>query len=166
MPRFRWAVVCFDTAVISGTLALVKSQFIMNAITEGWFVSSGLAGCIVGVFTAGIFSDKAGRKPVLLIAGILFLITAFGCALADTLSTLIAFRLIGGIGVGIVSVVSPMFISELAPAKIRERMVAFYQLSITVGIVLTYFSNAYLLSFSHQKYTAKVTTVRGCGKCN
>lgn len=148
----------FDTAVISGTLQLVKLQFDMNAVTEGWFVSSGLLGCIFGVFIAGLLSDRIGRKRVLLLAAALFLVSGVGCAWAASSDTLVIYRLIGGMGVGIASVMAPMYITEFAPANIRGRMVAFYQLAITVGILLAYLSNAFLLSVSLNSETTNLVS--------
>lgn len=138
----------FDTAVISGTVELVKSQFDMDVVTEGWFVSSGLLGCITGVFAAGLLSGSFGRKKVLILSGILFLVSGLGCALAGTANQLVFFRLIGGVGVGVASVIAPMYITEFAPAAIRGRMVAFYQLSITIGVLGAYFSNAGIVGFA------------------
>jgi len=139
----------FDTAVISGAISFVKTQFDLSTVSEGWLVSSGLLGSIIGVFTTGIISDKIGRKKSIIIAAIMFLISGFGCGFAASFSLLITARMIGGIGVGMASVISPMYISEFAPADKRGRMVAFYQLAITFGILLAYFSNAYILSLSN-----------------
>lgn len=134
----------FDTAVISGTISFVKEQFILDTVAEGWFVSSALVGCIVGVSFSGFISDRFGRKKVLFVAAFLFLISAFGCALTQTHTALIIYRLVGGLGVGVASMVSPLYISEISPAKYRGRMVALYQLAITIGILTAYFSNAYI----------------------
>ena len=98
----------FDTAVISGTIEPVKHQFNMNASKVGWFVSSGLVGCIAGVIIAGMLSDFLGRKPTLLLAGFAFLISGLGCSLSDSSNMLVTYRIIGGIGVGIASVIAPM----------------------------------------------------------
>jgi SP family arabinose:H+ symporter-like MFS transporter len=138
----------FDTAVISGTVDLVKHQFGMDASTEGWFVSSGLLGCIIGVFTAGLISEHLGRKKVLILSGFLFLLSGLGCTMAATTDLLVFFRLLGGVGVGVASVVAPMYITEFAPASIRGRMVAFYQLSITIGVLAAYFSNAGIVTLA------------------
>ena len=135
----------YDTAVISGTIGFVKGKFALNAIMEGWFVSSALVGCIVGVAVAGELSDKFGRKRSLISSGLLFSISALGCALTDSHSELIVYRLVGGIGVGMSSMLSPLYISEISPAKVRGRMVALYQFAITIGILSAYFVNAYLL---------------------
>src|SRR5690606_9440744 len=126
----------------------VSTQFDFNAASQGWFVSSGLLGSILGVLIAGLLSDRIGRKSVLLLTGVTFLLSGVGCALASSAPTLIVYRLVGGIGVGIASVVSPMYITEFAPSRIRGRMVAFYQLAITLGILAAYLSNAGLLSWS------------------
>lgn len=138
----------FDTAVISGTIELVKIQFSLEAIMQGWFVSSGLLGSITGVIMAGLLCDKNGRKRVLLLSAVLFMLSGIGCALAWNIQVLVMFRFLGGMGVGIASVASPMFIAEFAPASVRGRMISFYQLAVTIGILAAYFSNALLLSLS------------------
>lgn len=138
----------FDTAVISGAISFVKEQFALDTISEGWLVSSGLLGSIIGVFTTAIISDRIGRKKTIIIASVMFLLSGFGCGFASSFTLLVIARMIGGIGVGMASVISPMFISEFAPADKRGRMVAYYQLAITLGILLAYFSNAYILSIS------------------
>lgn len=138
----------FDTAVISGTFGMVETQFALSKIEVGWFGSSALIGAIAGAFVAGGLSDRFGRKPVLMAAALLFFISALLCAIPPGFSLLIVARLIGGVGVGMASVLSPMYISELAPARIRGRLVALYQLSIVIGILLAYFSNWLLLDYS------------------
>lgn len=138
----------FDTAVISGAIGFVKSQFALDTAMEGWLVSSGLLGCIIGVLTTGVLSDRIGRKKTIVTAGIMFLVSGIGCAFAPSLSLLVISRMIGGIGVGMASVISPMYISEFAQAHRRGRMVSYYQLAITVGILAAYFSNALILSAS------------------
>jgi SP family arabinose:H+ symporter-like MFS transporter len=138
----------YDTAVISGTISLVKSKFALDAVLEGWFVSSALVGCLIGVIIAGEISDRIGRKKALISTGLLFLITAIGCALSRSHTELIIYRLVGGIGVGMASIVSPLYISEVSPAKIRGSMVSLYQFAITLGILCAYFANAFLLNSS------------------
>ena len=135
-------------AVISGVLPFVRKQFDLTALQEGWFVSSALVGCIIGVAFSGDLSDRLGRKKLLFLSAFLFLISAVGCALIHSLSLLIIFRLIGGLGVGIASIVVPLYLSEIAPANIRGRLVTCYQLAITVGILLAYVTNSLLLSHS------------------
>jgi len=109
----------FDTAVISGTVSLVKHDFNLDANYEGWFVSCALLGCIIGVSISGKLSDKYGRKIVLILSAILFLASALGCMLSGSFTALIAFRLIGGLGIGVASMVSPLYISEFSPSRFR-----------------------------------------------
>lgn len=138
----------FDMAVISGVLPFVKSQFSLSSATEGWFVSSALVGCIIGVSFSGDLSDRVGRKKMLMLAAILFLFSAIGSALSSGFTLLILARMLGGMGVGVASIVAPLYISEIAPANVRGRLVTFYQLAITAGILVAYLTNAGLLSFS------------------
>lgn len=138
----------FDMAVISGVLPLVQKQFLLTAAQEGWFVSSALIGCIVGVAFSGELSDRIGRKEPLLTAAILFIVSAVGCAVMPYLSGVIVFRLLGGIGIGIASNVVPLYISEIAPAHNRGRLVTYYQLAVTVGILVAYISNAGLVAIA------------------
>lgn len=136
----------YDTAVISGTTADVSSQFALNEMSKGWYVGCALIGSIIGVAFAGILSDYLGRKKTLLIASVLFSVSAIGCCLCVGFSDLVLYRIIGGLGIGIVSIVSPMYISEISPAKIRGTMVALYQLAITIGLLLAYLINFAILS--------------------
>lgn len=138
----------YDTAVISGTIGFVKSKFALDAVMEGWFVSSALVGCIAGVSFAGELSDRVGRKKALIASGFLFSLSALGCAISASHTQLIVFRLLGGVGVGVASMLSPLYISEVSPANIRGRMVALYQLAIATGILVAYFTNAWLLKNS------------------
>lgn len=135
----------FDMAVVSGVLPLVTQQFSLSALYQGWFVSSALIGCILGVAVSGELGDRYGRRPVLLLAAILFLVSALGCGLMPSFPTIIVARVLGGIGVGIASSMVPLYISEIAPAKIRGRLVTYYQLAVTFGILVAYLSNAYLV---------------------
>lgn len=141
----------FDTAIISGALPLVKNQFSLNTAMEGWFVSAALVGCITGVSFSGYLSDRFGRKQILLLSAFLFIASSVGCMLPSDIEVLIAFRLLGGIGIGIASMLVPLYISEFAPLHIRGSLVSFYQLAITIGIVVAYFSNAYLLGFQQNE---------------
>ncbi len=131
----------YDTAVISGTTEIVKSQFALSDIKEGWYVGCALIGSIAGVLVAGSLSDYLGRKLTMLISAALFSISAIGCAVCGSFDGLVAYRIIGGIGIGIVSIVSPIYISEVSPAKIRGTLVSLYQLAVTVGFLIAYLVN-------------------------
>lgn len=135
----------FDTAVISGTVGFVIDKFSLDAVLEGWFVSSALVGCVIGVLFAGKLSDSFGRKKILILSGVLFLVSAGGTAISLTYVMLIVSRFVGGVGVGIASMLAPMYISELSPPNLRGRMVALYQFAITIGILCAYFANALLV---------------------
>ncbi len=137
----------YDTAVISGTLTFVRNQFSMNSLMEGWFVGSALLGCVIGVSITGICADFFGRKKTMFLSAILLGISAVGCMISSNLSELIVYRLIGGLGVGVASMLSPLYISEISPPETRGRMVSLYQFAITIGILFAYFANSRLLSF-------------------
>tara|TARA_B100000579_G_scaffold435152_1_gene457707 strand:+ start:1111 stop:2610 length:1500 start_codon:yes stop_codon:yes gene_type:complete len=140
----------FDTAVISGTFSFVEQYFSLNKIEVGWFASSALIGAIIGAFFSGALSDKYGRKPILMIAALLFFVSALASTFPPSFAFLIFARLVGGIGVGMASVLAPLYISEFSPPKIRGKLVALYQLSIVIGILMAYFSNWALLEFSQE----------------
>ena len=131
----------YDTAVISGTTEIVKNQFQLTDLKEGWYVGCALIGSICGVLVAGSLSDYLGRKITMLISAALFSISAIGCAVCGSFDGLVAYRIIGGVGIGIVSIVSPIYISEVSPAKIRGTLVSLYQLAVTVGFLLAYLAN-------------------------
>jgi SP family arabinose:H+ symporter-like MFS transporter len=132
----------FDTAVISGCIGYLEKQFALSSWTKGAVVSSALIGCIVGAIIAGWLSDRWGRKRMLVAAAVLFLVSAIASTWPPNVSALVFARWIGGVGVGIASMLSPLYISEICPPSIRGTMVALYQLAITVGILAAYFSNA------------------------
>lgn len=131
----------FDTAVISGTTEALRHTFALTDNTLGFTVSSALLGTMAGAFGAGRPADWWGRRPVLAFLAVMFLASALGCALAGNWGALLAFRFLGGIAVGAASVVCPMYIAEIAPAKNRGLLVCVSQLNIVVGILLAYLSN-------------------------
>ena len=131
----------FDTGVISGAIHFIKVEFYLNAYQEGFAVSSLMIACVIGALFAGPIADWTGRKKVLILCAVLFTISTILSALPRSFTELVIARFIGGMGVGMASVVSPMYIAEIAPAKIRGRLVALNQLAIVVGILLSYFSN-------------------------
>ena len=138
----------YDTAVISGTIAQVTQLFQLDTLQQGWYVGCALVGSIVGVLFAGILSDKLGRKLTMVISAVLFSTSALGCALSANFTQLVVYRIIGGVGIGVVSIVSPLYISELAVAQYRGRLVSLYQLAVTVGFLGAYLVNYQLLAWA------------------
>ena len=131
----------FDTAVISGATESLRAMFHLNDNLLGFTVSSALFGTMVGALLAGRPADWWGRRRVLGLLAVLFLVSAIGCALAWNWYALLGFRWLGGVAVGAASVVCPMYITEIAPAQRRGMLVAVSQLNIVLGILLAYFSN-------------------------
>jgi sugar porter (SP) family MFS transporter len=127
----------FDFAVISGALPFLQKQFELNAYWEGFATGSLALGAVVGCLVAGNISDKYGRKPGILISAAIFAISSFAMAISPSRDIFITARFIAGIGVGMASMLSPMYIAEIAPANIRGRMVAINQLTIVIGILIT-----------------------------
>ncbi len=138
----------YDTAVISGTVLQVSTQFSLTSLQSGWYVGCALVGSIIGVLFAGTLSDRFGRKSTMILSAILFTLSAMGCAISSNLDQLVFYRIIGGVGIGIVSIVCPLYISEVSPASHRGRMVSLYQLAVTMGFLGAYLANYYLLRLS------------------
>ena len=138
----------YDTAVISGTIAQVTEQFRLDALQQGWYVGCALVGSIIGVLFAGILSDKFGRKFSMILSAIFFSTSAIGCAVSVDFNQLVVYRIIGGVGIGVVSIISPLYISELAVAQYRGRLVSLYQLAVTIGFLGAYLVNYQLLGYS------------------
>lgn len=138
----------FDTAVISGTTHSLTKVFALSPTTLGITVSSALWGTILGALLAGYAGGRFGRRDSLRVMAVLYLLSAIGCAVAQSWSLLLAARILGGIGIGGSSVLGPMYIAEISPARLRGRMVAFFQFNIVLGILIAYLSN-YLVSFQH-----------------
>jgi sugar porter (SP) family MFS transporter len=131
----------FDTVVISGTTQALTELFHLSPWALGVTVSSALAGTIVGSMLAGIPGDKYGRRDSLRILAVLYLISAVGCGFAWNWTALVVFRVIGGLAIGGSSVLGPMYIAEIAPAKYRGRLVGLFQFNVVFGILLAYLSN-------------------------
>ena len=131
----------FDTGVISGAIPFIKLEFYLNSYQEGFAISNLMIACVIGALIAGPIADWTGRKKVLILCAVLFIVSAILSALPRSFTELVIARFIGGIGVGVASVVSPMYIAEISPAKIRGRLVALNQLAIVIGILLSYLSN-------------------------
>src|SRR5215475_11363280 len=135
----------FDTAVIAGVNDALTEIFHLTPFLLGITVSSALWGTVLGSLLAGIPGDKYGRRDSLRIMAVLYLVSALGCAFAWNWPALVFFRFIGGLGIGGSSVLGPMYIAEIAPARLRGRLVGFFQFNVVFGILVAYFSN-YLLS--------------------
>ncbi len=131
----------FDTAVISGTTSALTHAYQLSPALLGLTVASALWGTILGAMLAGFPGERFGRRDTLRGMAILYLISALGCAGAWNWPALVAFRFIGGLGIGGSSVLGPMYIAEIAPAKLRGRLVGFFQFNVVFGILLAYFSN-------------------------
>jgi SP family arabinose:H+ symporter-like MFS transporter len=131
----------FDTAVIAGITDALTKTYGLSAGSLGLTVASALLGTIVGAMLAGIPGEKFGRRDSLRVMAILYVVSALGCAFAWDWYALVFFRFVGGLGIGGSSVLGPMYIAEIAPAKWRGRLVGFFQLNVVAGILLAYFSN-------------------------
>ncbi len=129
-------------AIIGGAIIYIKKVFALNDVQEGFAMASAVIGCVVGPLVASVLADRIGRKPTLLIAAALFGVSSIGTALPMTIGQFNFFRAVGGIGVGLSSIVSPMYITEISPARIRGRLVTVNQLGIVGGsfiaIVVSY----------------------------
>ncbi len=134
----------FDFAVISGALPFLRQEFTLSAVGEGFLTGSLALGCIVGCLFAGGLAEKRGRKPALMIAALIFAISSLGMAFANSLNLFILMRFFAGIGVGMASMLSPMYIAEVSPASVRGRNVAINQLTIVIGILVTNLVNYFL----------------------
>ncbi len=131
----------FDTAVIAGTTSGLTRTFDLTPGGLGLTVAVALVGTVIGSILAGIPGDRWGRRDSLRVMAVLYLISAIGCGLAWNWYSLVIFRLIGGLGIGGSSVLGPMYIAEIAPARWRGRLVGFFQFNVVAGILLAYFSN-------------------------
>lgn len=131
----------FDTAVISGTTTALQSVFGLDEFWLGFTVAIALIGTIVGAFAVGGPADRFGRNRVLIVLAVFYFVSALGSALAGTWIGFLIYRFIGGLAVGGASVVAPMYIAEISPARLRGRLVAVNQLNIVSGILLAFFSN-------------------------
>ena len=138
----------FDTVVISGCQEQLKALFGLNGFQQGFMTASALIGTVIGSLIAAKPGDLYGRRDSLKVTGLLYLICAVGCALAWNFSSLITFRLIGGIAVGASSVLGPLYLAEISPTAWRGRLVAFFQVNIVLGVLLAFLSNFALGSLS------------------
>lgn len=134
----------YDTGVISGAIEPLTAHFALADFMKGWVSGCVLLGCALGVLVVGPLSDRFGRKVALFLAAGMFLVSALGTALPRDVGTFILFRLLGGVGIGIASISTPMYIAEITPARIRGRMVSVNQIAIVGGIAATSFINYFI----------------------
>ncbi len=138
----------FDSGVINGTVDALQSAFNSDAAGTGFNVASVLLGCSVGAFFAGTLADKFGRKPMMLTAAMVFIISAMGSGISESSFEFVIYRLIGGLAVGAASILAPLYISEIAPSKIRGRLATLQQLMIVIGLFSAFMSNYWLVGLS------------------
>jgi sugar porter (SP) family MFS transporter len=136
----------FDTAVINGALPFFRDYFELDKVMEGWVMSSAIFGCIVGAISIGNPGDRYGRRNMLKVMASLFLISAIGTGMSTDVTSFIIFRIIGGLAVGGSSVMSPMYISEIAPAKYRGRFAITFQLAVVIGILIAFAADLALIN--------------------
>lgn len=134
----------YDTGVIGGSQLYFTEYFQFTKAQQGWAVSSALYGCLFGALFAGYISARFSRKYALICSGLLFAVSAWGSGMPDSLTELVIYRIIGGIGVGIASMTAPMYIAELAPPKERGKLVSFYQLAIVVGFFVVFLATYFI----------------------
>jgi sugar porter (SP) family MFS transporter len=142
----------FDFAVISGALPFLKTQFLLSSWAEGFVTGSLALGCITGCLFAGLIADRYGRRPGLMAAAAVFAVSSIGMALAPGLQVFIIMRFCAGIGVGMSSMLSPLYIAEISPASIRGRNVAINQLTIVLGILITNLVNYKLAGYGPESW--------------
>lgn len=134
----------FDFAVISGALPFLRKEFALDPVWEGFLTGSLALGCIVGCIIAGRIAEKYGRKPGLMVAAFIFAVSSLGIAFSTGLTYFIILRFAAGIGVGMASMLCPMYIAEISPAQVRGRNVAINQLTVVLGILITNLCNYFL----------------------
>ena len=142
----------YDISVISGTIPFITDYFSLDEYTKGVVVSSLYIGCMVGVLFAGRFSDKYGRRKILMLSAILLAISSIGSGLATSLTSFFIYRIVGGLGVGMASILSPMYIAEVAPEKHRGAFVTLNQLTVVIGMLMAYVVNYLLLKIGDNSW--------------
>ncbi len=138
----------FDTAVIAGVTHSLSTQYHLSDSQLGFTVAIALIGTVIGALSSGVLGQRIGSRAALRIMGVLYVLSALGCAFAGSWGMFLAFRFLGGLGIGGSSVLGPIYIAELAPAKWRGRLVGLFQINIVIGILLAYLSNAIIAHFA------------------
>ena len=138
----------FDSGVINGTVDSLALAFNSDSATTGFNVASVLLGSMVGAFFAGTWADKYGRKPIMIVTALLFIVSAFGSGIAINSIMFILFRVLGGVAMGAASILAPAYISEIAPPKVRGRLSTLQQLMIVIGLFVAFMSNYWLAGLS------------------
>lgn len=131
----------FDSGVINGTVDALQQAFDSDAVGTGFNVASMLLGCAVGAFFSGTLADKFGRRSVMIVAALLFIVSAWGSGIAGGSAEFVFYRILGGLAVGAASILAPAYIGEIAPAHIRGRLISLQQLAIVLGLFFAFFSN-------------------------
>lgn len=134
----------YDTAVIAGTVEFLQKRFALSDLALGWTVSSALVGCVFGALLSGGIGDRIGRKRSLLVCAVLFFVSAVWSGIASSAGELVLARIVGGVGVGLASMMAPVYIAEVSPARMRGSLTTLNQIAVLVGMVLVYLVNAKL----------------------
>lgn len=142
----------FDTAVISGAEKAIQSLWHLSSVAHGFTIASGLIGTVLGAIFTAAPAQRYGRKPTLYAIALLYLLCALGCAFTDSWAIFVVSRMLGGVAVGASSVVGPMYIAELAPARLRGRLVGSFQLNVVLGILIAYVSNFLLVDAGDESW--------------
>jgi len=145
----------YDTAVISGGIVFLRTHFGLDAAEMAWAASCALAGCILGAAIAGVISDAMGRRKALLLAALLFTVSGFGTALPRTLTEFVIARMLGGVGIGMASLLSPLYIAEISPAAMRGRLVSYNQFAIVTGMLVVYFVNYFIANLGSEQWNVE-----------
>ncbi len=146
----------YDTGVISGAIGFLRQRFELDPIMEGWAAGSVLVGCMLGASIAGYVSDRFGRKKAMLLSAVLFTLSAVGAAIPRSVTELVIARMLGGVGIGIASLICPLYISEVAPARLRGRLVSINQFAIVFGMLVVYFVNARVAALGNEAWNVAV----------